>query len=249
MGNLDLFINDFRKVKSLGFQESRRSNSTGIGKTFEDLLGIAENNAKDPDLHGFEIKSQRALSESYVTLFTKSPTMPKSANTMLRLNYGSHDVEYPDIKVLHTSIFHGRLNTHIAGYRWTIEVSDDEEKIYIVVCTTDGTIVNKETYFSYPAILKAMSKLTNLAYVSAEKRVNQSNGREEFHFQNAVVCFGFKGLEHFIELIKQGKIMFDIRIGAYKTGDKRGKTHDHGSGFRVKRENLPQLYSRYETIE
>ena len=107
--NLDLFIRDFNKVRDMGFTESRRSNSTGIGKTFEDLIGVAENNAKEPDLHGFEIKSQRNLSGSYVTLFTKSPTIPKSANTHLRMAYGSFDTEHPDVKVLHTSIFSSYL--------------------------------------------------------------------------------------------------------------------------------------------
>ena len=95
--NLSLFIEDFKKVRDLGFIPSRRSSSTGIGKTFEDFIGVAENNITEPDLHGFEIKSQRNLSSSYVTLFTKSPTMPKGANSYLRESYGSQDIKYPDI--------------------------------------------------------------------------------------------------------------------------------------------------------
>jgi hypothetical protein len=42
--------------------------------------------------------------------------------------------------------------------------------------------------------------------------------------------------------------MFDIRIGAYKVGDKRGRTHDHGSGFRIKRSNLSLLYMSEENL-
>ncbi|MGP4865376.1 MvaI/BcnI family restriction endonuclease [Psychrobacter sp. T6-5] len=38
--------------------------------------------------------------------------------------------------------------------------------------------------------------------------------------------------------------MYDVRIGAYKTGSKRGKTHDHGSGFRIKKENMSLLYEQ-----
>ena len=43
--------------------------------------------------------------------------------------------------------------------------------------------------------------------------------------------------------------MFDIRIGSYKTGLKRGKPHDHGSGFRVKRDFLKELFEYYIEVE
>lgn len=249
MDKFELFVKDFREVKKLGYTRSKRSNSTGIGKTFEDLIGVIENNIKEPDLHGFEIKSQRALSESYVTLVTKSPTIPKSANTRLRLNYGSKDAEFEDVLVLHTSIFYDKWNTHISGYKWKLDVAEDETKIYVLVANSKGEIIDRETYYTYAALEKALSKLKNLAYVLADRRVNDADGVEEFFFKKATVCFGFKGLDHFIKLLKEGKIMFDIRVGAYKTGDKYGKTHDHGSGFRIKKENLHLLYERFETVE
>ena len=78
--NKKLIIERFKAVKSLGFVESRRSHNTGIGKTFEDYVGVLENNLDTPDLAGFEIKSHRIASQSYVTLFTKSPSFPRGAN-------------------------------------------------------------------------------------------------------------------------------------------------------------------------
>lgn len=38
------FIEDFNLVKSKGFIESHRKHNTGIGKTFEDLVNVVENN-------------------------------------------------------------------------------------------------------------------------------------------------------------------------------------------------------------
>ena len=49
-------------------------------------------------------------------------------------------------------------------------------------------------------------------------------------------------------MLEEGLIMYDVRIGAYKTGIKKGKTHDHGSGFRIKRENMHILYKQTEEI-
>ena len=59
--NPNLFIENFKRVKDLGFVQSHRSHNTGIGKTLEDLMGIEENNLEEPDFGNIEIKSQRAL--------------------------------------------------------------------------------------------------------------------------------------------------------------------------------------------
>ncbi|MDO5068887.1 MAG: MvaI/BcnI family restriction endonuclease [Neisseria zoodegmatis] len=245
LNNLKLFIRDFNKVRDLGFQPARRSNSTGIGKTLEDLIGVTENNLSEADLHGFEIKSQRNLSGSYITLFTKAPTMPKNANTYLRQTYGSYDQEYPDVKVLHTSIFHSRFNTHVSGAKFSLEVNRDEEKIYIVIENLYGEI-DKNVYYSFENLRRAIGKIKNLAFVSANTQM--IDGVENFHFTRAVIFYDFISFEHFLNLIESGLIMYDVRVGAYKTGVKRGKTHDHGSGFRIKKENMCQLYRAYEEI-
>lgn len=104
MTNREKMIEAFYKVKNLGWVESHRRNNTGIGKTFEDYVGVVENNLNEPDLFGYEIKSHRSESSSYVTLFTKSPSYPtKGANAYLKDHFGSN---YPDskLKKLHTSI-------------------------------------------------------------------------------------------------------------------------------------------------
>ena len=65
MENKDFIISKFKEVKSLEYVPSNRANNTGIGKTFEDYIGVVENNLDEPDLAGFEIKSHRGASCSY----------------------------------------------------------------------------------------------------------------------------------------------------------------------------------------
>ena len=48
--------------------------------------------------------------------------------------------------------------------------------------------------------------------------------------------------QKFIKFVKEGLIVYDIRIGVYGTGTSKGKTHDHGSGFRVSRTNIPRVF-------
>ena len=42
--------------------------------------------------------------------------------------------------------------------------------------------------------------------------------------------------------------MFDIRIGVHKTGSSYGRPHDHGSGFRVKKEKIIELYDDFISL-
>lgn len=49
-------------------------------------------------------------------------------------------------------------------------------------------------------------------------------------------------LEKFIVAVKEGVIVYDIRIGVYRSSKNKGKTHDHGSCFRVMKNNLNKVF-------
>ena len=244
MSDVESFKNAFLLVKNNGEYISNRTGNTGIGKTFEDAIGVIENNIDEADLHGFEIKSQRALSESYVTLFTKAPTYPKSANNKLRLNYGSNDVEFHDVKVLHTSVFANKWNTHISGYSYTIKVDKDARKIYLLVKNmSTNVIVEDDIYWTFDVVQKIIdTKIQNLAFIQADVRT--VDGKEHFTFNRCSLYSGVT-LDKFLSYLDNGDIMFDIRVGAYKNPLKPktyGKIHDHGSGYRIKKEVMKRLY-------
>ncbi|HIF39242.1 MAG TPA: hypothetical protein EYQ69_08670, partial [Gemmatimonadetes bacterium] len=99
------FIERYLAVRELGWVRSHRSNNTGIGKTLEDLLMIDENNLAEADIGDVEIKSQRALASSKVSLFTKKPTGPNGANNILRDQYGVRNPKHPDLMQMHASMF------------------------------------------------------------------------------------------------------------------------------------------------
>ena len=241
-------IEAFYKVKNLGWVESHRRNNTGIGKTFEDYVGVVENNLNEPDLFGYEIKSHRSESSSYVTLFTKSPSYPtKGANAYLKDHFGSN---YPDskLKKLHTSIFADKFNTYEGKYSFRLLHKSDERRIYIGVYSLGGeNLIDSSVYYTYDDIESALKdKLRNLFYVTAQRKYNDKN-TESFLFDSAEI-YTEPSLDSFLNLLDSGDIMYDIRIGAYGSGKKLGKPHDHGSGFRIKENNLVNLYSNIERI-
>ena len=96
-----MIVEKFREIKELGFVKSKRPYSTGIGKTFEDYLGVTENNEIGPDFAGFEVVSKRTQTSTFLSLFTKSPSHPRSVNTILLERYGE---EYEGIPECESSI-------------------------------------------------------------------------------------------------------------------------------------------------
>jgi hypothetical protein len=248
MTDKERIIEKFYKVKEMGWIVSHRSNNTGIGKTFEDCIGVIENNQNEPDLFGFEIKAHRSESSSYVTLFTKSPSYPSKANAYLKDNYGEY---YPDstMKKLHTSMFATSFNTYIGKYSFRLIHKPEEKKICIGVYSLGGSeLLDDSVYYTYSDIESALvNKLHNLFFVSTQRRYNIT-GKEEFYFNSAEI-YTNPSLHLFLKMLDEGEIMYDIRIGSYRSGKNYGKPHDHGSGFRIKKRNIINLYSTFERIE
>ena len=232
---LEDFIVAYTEICNKGWILTHRSGPTGIGKTLEDLLGIQENNLGIPDFGEYELKSCRFDSESMLTIFTKTP-QPRGAINVLRLKFGySSDTYANDEKVLHATLSADRY-VSISNTGHSLKVSCDQNKISIIA--EDG---REYAYWTSDQLQKAFEQKykNRLVYAKAYSRGNGSN--EEFKFVEAYEVSGF-GYGVFIELLMQGKIYVDLRIGQYNDNKKRGQTHDHGTGFRIKEKDQPLLF-------
>lgn len=246
--NKDLIIARFRDVEKLGFVPSNRSHNTGIGKTFEDYIGVVENNIDEPDLFGFEVKSHRELATSYVTLFTKAPSFPKRANAYLRDRYGMPYPDNAELKKLHISMFASKYSMAYEKYNFRLINERDNAVIRIgVFDPADNRLIDQSVGYTYESLDKILKrKLKNLFYVNAETTLIDM--KEYFHFNRAEI-FTDPTLQRFLKLIDDGVIMYDIRIGSYRSGRNYGKAHDHGSGFRILERNIHLLFEKHESIE
>jgi hypothetical protein len=236
---LEKFKEDFEMVRNQGFISSHRIHNTGIGKTFEDLVNVIENNKQDVDyLNELELKSSRELSGSMVTLFTKSPSFPIGANALLRLKFGKED---NGLKILHTTIPGGKFNSFLNKYGFKLEVDRDKNRVCILIKDLEtGKLMDFECYYDFKDLRNIVEKkCRNIAFITAKNKIQGE--QEFFHFQKAVLLVGLT-FDKFLNGIESGIIFYDIRIGAYKSGKNKGKSHDHGSGFRIKKENIPELF-------
>lgn len=240
-------IEIFFRIKSRGWVSSHRSNNTGIGKTFEDLAGVDENNHPGPDFEEFEIKAHRGEANSPITLFTLAPSFPKQANSFLKDNFGEYYNGTSGLKKLHTSIFADRKNTYANKYAFQLLNDRDKEVINIgVFDLQSGALINDDAGYTYAKLeQKLHSKLNSLFFVNAERRF--TNGVEEFKFTDAVI-YTNPSFEKFLNIMDDGRVQYDIRIGSYKSGRNYGKPHDHGSGFRVREDYILSLYDNQEFV-
>lgn len=227
MITLEEFKQKFLKIKNMGWIKTHRAGTTGIGKTLEDLLEIKENNIQGPDFGRYELKSMRKNANSMLTLITKSPDEPKNANTLLRLNYGYSSDVYDNIgKVLHSTLTSSRF-TKISDTGHSLKIACTNDKINIIS-------ENNEIVASWliSTLKEVMDKKLSDQFVFVRADSRGFGKDEEFNFEEAYLLDGFNS-EAIIKLINQGQIFVDLRIGQYHKGKNKGKTHDHGTGFRI----------------
>ena len=235
----DEIVVGIKELKKQGYVPSLRKGDTGIGKTLEQKLGIPDNSFPGPDGIDTELKSARKGSGSMLTLFTKSP-LPRGINTKLRYEYGYPDDNFPDKKVLRTTI-------DATGFN---KIKKSPEKIGFKIAIVDDRIEIQATrppkcfpdtempYWTKKSLEQRIKEkyAKSLLYVKADVRMNGE--KEEFHYTEAWHLKGFDSNTLF-KLLNNGILDVDIRLGLYEDG----RNHDHGTGIRVRPHLIDQCFS------
>jgi hypothetical protein len=230
-------------------------NDGAVGNTLEILLGIDENNLPVPNAAEWELKGQRASTSSLTTLFhlEPSPQAAKIVSEILLPKYGwphkKAGQEHPETEMSFRSTTYGNGYT-IRGFKVDVDRNDRKIKIDFSSSMADQSKpeiaewiqsvrqkvglsqLNPQPYWGFDDLnYKAGSKLRNCFYVIAENKKDDKN--EYFHYSSLLVLTGFS-FENFLKCIEAGKIVidFDARTG-----------HNHGTKFRIKQNNWPELYS------
>lgn len=219
-----------KNLSEKGWLKSSRYHDTGIGKTLEDYLGIAENNIALPDFGIMELKSQRINTVSMMTLFTKSPE--GITNAEIRKRFGYSDPEFPNVKILHQTIDNGRKNA--MGFHCKIDKK--QNKLFLL---------KKNKVLGHYSLdflkQKAVEKIGDgLILVLAETK--KEKRQEYFHFKQAYIL---KDIDPTKFLVHS---KYDLRLGVYHSGQQKGRPHDHGSAFRITERALPLLFKIREKI-
>ena len=145
------------------------------------------------------------------------------------------------MKILHTTFSADKFNTCNSKFCFGLKVDEQKKRIDIKVKHID-TNENEdiEAYYPFEPLKKIIeSKSKNIVLIDAESK--KENGVESFKFNKAILLTGLT-FEIFLKAVKEGQIKYDIRLGVFRSGKNFGKTHDHGSGFRIVRNSIPKVF-------
>ena len=234
---LEDFIRAYEKIRERGWIRTHQAGPPGVGRTLEDLLGIPENNLSEPDFGAYELKSCRINSPGMLTMFTKAP-QPRGANERLRQTYGYPSGAYDnDEKVLHATLTAARF-VPVGGAGQQLRIVCGEEKISIASRERVENI-----YWTRESLKKAFEKKYKGKFVYAKARCRGDWAWEEFYYDQAYEVSGFS-YEAMVDLLERGMIFIDLRIGQFPNG----RTHDHGTGFRIREADHSLLFRHIRRI-
>lgn len=221
------------EISKMGFIKSHRKDNTGIGKTLEDVMDITENNLATGDFKisnvPVELKAQRKKASSRVTLSTKEPEwMQDKLDTILKTGYKDKQ---------------GRQ-----GLKITLNTLKFNAKGYMLE-TRDGKIaivhnkLGEVCFFKVKELIEIIKAKIgeNLLLVLAD--VQKKDEDEYFNYVEAIYFSKFDE-EMFKQFIAEGKIIWEFRLHLKPSGAIR----DHGSGFRIGRRYLPNLFKDKSTL-
>ena len=230
----------FEQIKKIGWVESQRSGTTGIGYTFEKLLGKEEEQFAIPDYGTIEIKTRHRNSRESIGLFTAAPDGDYLfATKKMYDEYGFPDSKNPELKVFYASM--GTKFKHAGrDYQFRIQIDKEANKIKIIALDKVGNIIDTEVSWSLEMIKqKVETKLKYLAFVKADSKF--ICGKQYFNYYS-LVFYMIRGFNTFIKLIEKDIIHVTFMVGVYRTGPKKGMMYNHGVRFDIREENLDKLF-------
>ena len=224
-------LGKFDEVKDRGWIDTMRGGDTGIGYTFETLLGIKENNDQIADFKGIEIKCKglkdgKTASSSKFNLFQAGPTWAAKATTKER------------IRIL------GTLNE--AGlYACYSQVTTTPNNIGLLldVLSAQSKIDLRKNadalgHWSFERLEKRLiQKHARAVFVKAKLR--NSTGKTQYAYEELVYC-DKPSIERFVELVVQRNIVFEFTMHE----EPNGCIRNHGYPWRLSRDEfLDQLFA------
>lgn len=246
--NIDKSINElkykFSKIRNMGYVKSIRSGPTGIGATFEHLLGKTEDKLELPDFLGIEIKTKRSYSKSLINLFNASPKGDEEVEVKrIRDRYGYPDKIDKNLKRFSAKISANNLVKVGLFYRFCLKIDRKKEKVILCVYDLNDVCIDESTYWDF-AILKEklIRKLSVLALIKAWP--NRINGVEHFKYYKMSI-FILKDFESFIMALEEGKIKVSFKIGNHYEENRYGEIEAHGVGFTILEEDLDSIFELY----
>lgn len=231
--SLGELLRHFDGVSTRGWVDSLREGDTGIGYTFESLIGIKENNDRRADFKGIEIKCKSVKDDApfargKINLFQQGPVWAEGMVASAKVR----------IKALGrpgaTGLFscHSQVTTlpnnlglmlQLLPLEMRIELTKDDNRLgHWLFSTLQHRLIEKH---SRAVVVKASTRRTN--------------DRSQFHYKEVIYCER-PSIDRFLGLVANRNIVFEFLMSEKADGSVR----NHGYPWRLIREEfIEHLYT------
>lgn len=234
----------FLEIRTMEYVKSVRRGSTGIGATFEALLGKAQDSLEIPDFGGVEIKTRRGYSKALINLFTAVPTGSSFYEVKrLRDTYGYRDSKDRNLKRLNTEVDAKEYIRVGIYYYFMLRVERELQRLVLCVYDINKNLIDESTYWDLDILEeKLIRKSSFLALVKAWP--NRINGVDYYKYYKMTV-YKLKSFDSFLKALEDGIIKVKFLIGNYYDEKRYGMVHSHGVIFSISEDDLNKIFDYY----
>lgn len=227
---LNSFEKKFKKIVEMGWIENKfkRNKNGGAGNTLEELLDIAENNLKTPDLGEIELKTTKKTASGAITLFTYDTGIWKIPTAQALETYGL----WIPSKNRHDLYFTHQLSRPTSNRLITKIVGDNLE-----LTSSTGDII-----IQYPFEKMAErwnQKLKQSIVVKFKERKNDE-GFREYQYESFKYHVGEMTAEIMKNAWKDELLIMETASHTLPSGAAR----NHGTKIRAKQRDVEKIYAR-----
>lgn len=225
-----------KNISRMGFVKTMKAGDTGIGFTFESLLGITANSSKSPDYKGIEIKTSRSK-KNKGTLLSMVPNWAlskiKSSEELVdkRGKLGSHG----PLKTIFNTLSATKVNSHDLA----LLLSENE----IFQTFHSGGVTVKDVLWVLQDLIDRLSaKHKETFWIEAERRGVTGSSTEEFHFNRVTHTSNIDKIA-IPNLIHHGVITMDYLLWE-KAENWKQYVHKNGFDFlwKIRPKDRPLLF-------
>lgn len=231
----------FKEIVNMGWIESYRNCTSGIGYTFETLIGKKEDSLPIPDYGSIEIKTRYRNSKYPISLFNSTPDgdykLPMH-RLYDRFSFPQHgNLKY---KIFRADVYANRYTRAGRNYQFKLIIDKENKKIKLIAYSKSTGVIDPKVSWSFETLkCKLETKLKYLALIKAD--IHYEYHKQYFKYYD-ITFYMLKNFDYFIDLIEDGTIKVVFNLSYYKSGIKDGMMKNHGSSFEIGENDLEKLF-------
>lgn len=237
---LKIIKNEFERIKGMDYVKALRVRDLSVGATFEDLLRKGEKKVNLSQYPGLIVKIKEENPYFYTTLFRIS--LQEEYIKRLREKYGYVNVN--KYKTFNVSVQANCSSFVGTRFLFKLYINKEEEKVYFTVMDKNYSVVEKKIYWTFEELKKKLNqKLKNMIILKVwTKKVD---GVDYYKYYD-IHFYQLKSFNNFLKLLEEGIIRLTINLDVYKSGPRKGQTHNRGIRFEIQEVDLNKLFEEIE---